>query len=484
MKETVIFFSRMGLVHIYGPIHKELCKTYNVFHIAYSQKESDILKKDFDILVDAIFLDEVSNQIKNRESDEKLHRQIDEEYIKLTNNRFNLNSALISDRGFKYLTYAEALHLAQSYYLFWSDFLNKQNKFVLFHETTSLLFNHICSMQCQNHNGIYAGFIGSKGLSKHNFRFVEFDTGESLLLRHKYSNIEDLDENLKKQSQDFIERHRKSAEKMSFTRKSSLVFDFIYASHYLLKRAAMAFSSNKLNKIVENTDFYMYKNLSTKIYFNRLIYRMQLKYDDYSESDKFLFYPMHVEPEAVVQYWSAGIYTNQVFLIEQIARNLPVGYILYVKDHVDIHGYRNISDYRQIKQIPNVKLIDPSASGLSLAKRSEGIVTINGTLGFEGLMLAKPVYILGSVYYDCFKNIIKIKNLKELRVAILKPYIASDEDLVKFVAAYLTTAQNGNIGVFFTSKTSLTMENNELEIFKNIFKEYVSDVLQMPNTRQ
>ena len=55
----------------------------------------------------------------------------------------------------------------------------------------------------------------------------------------------------------------------------------------------------------------------------------------------------------------ARFYLNQISVIENLSKSIPVGYKIYVKEHPSMIGRRNRDYYNQIKILPNVKLIDP-----------------------------------------------------------------------------------------------------------------------------
>ena len=50
---------------------------------------------------------------------------------------------------------------------------------------------------------------------------------------------------------------------------------------------------------------------------------------------------------------------NQIEAIRNIARNLPVGMKLLVKEHPAALGYRSVSFYKKVTAIPNVLLVSP-----------------------------------------------------------------------------------------------------------------------------
>jgi hypothetical protein len=117
------------------------------------------------------------------------------------------------------------------------------------------------------------------------------------------------------------------------------------------------------------------------------------------ENERFLLYPLHLQPEATTLVL-APYYLNQLALIEDLAKSLPAGYRLYVKEHVISRGRWPLSFYRALRAIPGVRLISPSEHSISLLRRAAAVVVITGTMGWEALMLEKPVITFGHVFYN------------------------------------------------------------------------------------
>ncbi|HEY4511332.1 MAG TPA: hypothetical protein VJH55_00640 [Candidatus Paceibacterota bacterium] len=162
--------------------------------------------------------------------------------------------------------------------------------------------------------------------------------------------------------------------------------------------------------------------------------------DLYSSVDwnkPFAFYPLHVDPEMATMLL-APCYTNQPELIRQIARALPVGYTLYVKEHVVMSGYRPRSYYRDIVKIPNVKLVHPAVRGFDLAKAANIVVTISGTAGFEAVILGNPTITFGEIFYNDLSFVKRIRSIEELPFVIrdqLNHFKCDEEELTRYVAA-------------------------------------------------
>ena len=89
-----------------------------------------------------------------------------------------------------------------------------------------------------------------------------------------------------------------------------------------------------------------------------------------NDQSPFVYFPLHIEQEQVLLI-SAPFYTNQIEIIRHVTKSLPVGYKLFVKEHpvMSTRGWRSISEYKEIMQIPNVVLIHPSLKSENLIKK-------------------------------------------------------------------------------------------------------------------
>ena len=148
---------------------------------------------------------------------------------------------------------------------------------------------------------------------------------------------------------------------------------------------------------------------------------------------KFVYFPLGVDSGKEILI-SAPFFTNQIEVIRHIAKSLPIGYVLYVKEHPSQanRNWRSISDYKEIMNIPNVRLFHPSFPSVELYKKCSTVITINGSSGFEASLYGKPTIIFGDMGYSIMPSVIKIKdfeNLSEtLRETLLKKVDPLDVD--------------------------------------------------------
>jgi len=161
--------------------------------------------------------------------------------------------------------------------------------------------------------------------------------------------------------------------------------------------------------------------------------------------DKKIYFPLHVQPEFTIDV-RAPFCTNQLALIENIARSVPSGYRLVVKDHPGMRGSRTLNYYRKIKALYNVQLLSPSVDSHEIIQSSEAVLTIVGSTAWEGILYEKPVVAFGPLAYSFFDLLYNCRNLSDLP-SILSEAVRGfrpDHDLLlKFVWATMESAHHG-----------------------------------------
>ena len=147
------------------------------------------------------------------------------------------------------------------------------------------------------------------------------------------------------------------------------------------------------------------------------------------ENINFLYYPLHVEPEVALQTMSPEFYF-QHSIIASISSNLPAGYKLVVKEAFGAIGRRPPSFYKQIKDLKNVLIADPSEAGIEYAKKSNITITITGTAGFEAAVNGKPVITFGQHNnYNIMPNVHVIKSFNDIGL-LLKTLLDVDKEIL------------------------------------------------------
>jgi hypothetical protein len=187
--------------------------------------------------------------------------------------------------------------------------------------------------------------------------------------------------------------------------------------------------------------------------------------------ERFVLLPLQLEPEASTAVL-APFCADQAYVVECVAKSLPVDHMLYVKEHPVMIGRRPISFYRRLSSLPNVRLVDPNAHSQSLVAAAAVIVTVTSTVGWEGVVYEKPVVVLGNVWYDSCGLVTKVRSMKDLR-GVLDQAIAdfrpNHELLLRFITATLEGTYDGEIDHPHYNP-SVTDSSNVRAVARSIFE--------------
>ncbi|MEK7165083.1 MAG: hypothetical protein AAB779_03995 [Patescibacteria group bacterium] len=121
---------------------------------------------------------------------------------------------------------------------------------------------------------------------------------------------------------------------------------------------------------------------------------------------KFIYIPLNVQPERTTCP-QAGVFDDQLLLIETVAHCLPKDWVIYVKENpnqlnlgnIFCHMYRYQGYYKNLSRLSNVHLVPADTSTYDLIRQAQAVATGTGTAGWEALMRLKPVLVFGSVWY-------------------------------------------------------------------------------------
>ncbi len=248
----------------------------------------------------------------------------------------------------------------------------------------------------------------------------------------------------------FVERFRKQPVIYS-TVYNSLIkhgkwkqFDFLHPKHFYRTYSyiRLVFRKWQKNKEVQ-TDYtsvrpsdYFYDRIRRKV---RTLWGVDDLYDTFDRRVPYVFYALHFEPELSLLLLSP-FDMHQLDIIWRLARSLPVGMYLYVKEHPQMAPYRARRFYTELKKIPNVRLLRPEISGFEIMRKATLVSTITGAVGWEATLLGKAVITFGDVFYNALPSAKRSRTPEELPKLVEEQLALSprDEDLIRFVAALFT----------------------------------------------
>jgi len=123
------------------------------------------------------------------------------------------------------------------------------------------------------------------------------------------------------------------------------------------------------------------------------------------------------------------MYVDQIALLQDISKSLPIGYRLYVKEHVSSKGRRPIEFYNAIRNIPAVRLLGPDEDTWSLIRGAGALAVITGTMGWEGALFGKPVISFGDVFYNLLPQVYRAREVpKDQWYALFQKAVTGHRD--------------------------------------------------------
>lgn len=158
-------------------------------------------------------------------------------------------------------------------------------------------------------------------------------------------------------------------------------------------------------------------------------------------------------PEIVLLSW-AEKYNSQINYINQILYNLPTNWFINLREHPHNVGYRPLSFVAWARSLRNTRIVSLDESQYVQLQKSDACITTSGTIGWESLLLRKPVFTFTKTFYDLtglnyylssFDDLNNIDSLIERFNAFKKDDSLYDERLLKLISLEEETCFNINI---------------------------------------
>lgn len=132
----------------------------------------------------------------------------------------------------------------------------------------------------------------------------------------------------------------------------------------------------------------------------------------------FFLLPLHYEPESATLIFGYEMESQDDFAV-RVAKHLPLGAKLVVKEHPIFIGRRTRSFKKNLKKA-NIEYLDYHISAEMLIRSSfcRGVISISSTLGFEAAQEGVPVYLFGEAFYKNLPLVTRIRSLGDLELAL------------------------------------------------------------------
>lgn len=118
----------------------------------------------------------------------------------------------------------------------------------------------------------------------------------------------------------------------------------------------------------------------------------------------YAFFGLHMQPESTIDVF-AHFFSNQMRVVELMARSLPPTHALLVKLHKsDVPNYS--PDFiDRLTRFPGVRVVSPQANALEFIGKASLVFAIQGTIGLEAALLGKPVIMFGDSPVKLFPSV-------------------------------------------------------------------------------
>lgn len=160
----------------------------------------------------------------------------------------------------------------------------------------------------------------------------------------------------------------------------------------------------------------------------------------------YVFYPLHLEPEAALLV-HGSYFEDQLQVIRNIARSLPIGWQIAVKEHPVMRGLRPLTFYRALRSIPNLRLLPFATPTNEVILRSRIVAVVSGTVGLEASVIGKPVLMFGEFPWDYAPGVRRVGKLDELPRTLAEladgELGADHPDVLAFVASWDASLPKG-----------------------------------------
>lgn len=175
----------------------------------------------------------------------------------------------------------------------------------------------------------------------------------------------------------------------------------------------------------------MLEQLSRFVHAKYMKHRVEFMGENPDFEQNYIYLSLHFEPEATVM--GRAIMESQLMAIHMLSVALPKGWYLYVKEHPDqfdvntralftyhVTDYKSLRFYRELKKIPNVRLIKTKVSSKTMVEHARAVASLSGTVTMEAISLKKPSMVFSGnrTIFPKIHGVYNIESQQDVKDAI------------------------------------------------------------------
>jgi capsule polysaccharide modification protein KpsS len=275
-----------------------------------------------------------------------------------------------------------------------------------------------------HHNVLFFKLCKAKGIRVLELSVTRFASQGVIGLDDEIKNYKNFSTNGKvrsfKELREYFDEKRVSKQNKKYLKRSHGSINDLLSSglQYFL------FSNNENTK----THYSYLGRSKNKVFFNYVLNEVKIKrrkqfidknFISKISDGKFILFPLQTDAEGALLL-DAPLFTNQIEVIKQISKSMPIDYKLLVKEHpaAVTRSWKSIKTYKEIINTPRVIPVHPDVDISEVLKKSSLVITISSTVALDSLFYEVPSIIFSENTISMIPSIHRLKEIRNLSETI------------------------------------------------------------------
>lgn len=129
---------------------------------------------------------------------------------------------------------------------------------------------------------------------------------------------------------------------------------------------------------------------------------------------RIAYFPLHVQPESSIDVMGS-YFSDQLKLIKDIRRALPFDTTLVIKEHPNFLDMNKSGFFRELRRVPNVKLIRYDVSTFEVLQKAAIVFTVSGTSAYEAGLLGIPAITFCPMFFSGLSSVRTCPDISQLK---------------------------------------------------------------------
>lgn len=196
----------------------------------------------------------------------------------------------------------------------------------------------------------------------------------------------------------------------------------------------------------------------------------------------YVYMPLHIAPEASLDVLG-GFRQNQLELVRSVARSLPHGIILAVREHPAGLGRRHHGFFRETAMLPNVVNVSPYADGVRLIAKARAVVSVSGSAAYEAAFAGVGSVVFSDIFFGSLPTVFRCRSVEDIGDVLRQAMDAKPDKhaLAEFLADIAANSYEGCVDSAERFPQAIEKENARKvsQAFMDIIEYYSSSEIPL-----